>query len=97
MHVSFLNNAVIKVGRGHIVLFWQDVRCYSSLKLAFSRMYSMEGMKEGTVQQHYNQECSSTDWLLHLRRHLNDWEIGDVAELMQILENVTVDGSEEDR
>lgn len=100
MYVPFRNNVMIKVGKGDRTLFWQDAWCSSSpLKLTFARIYSISGLKEGTVQQYYNMEGSSTSLSMHLRIHLNDWEVGEEGEgeLMQILKNVTLMVREEYR
>lgn len=87
-----------KVGKGDLVLFWKDVWCCECpLEAAFPTIYNLAGKKNGPINHHFTYSGDLVSWQLHLRRNLNDWEIGEVAAFMQILENSWINIDIEDQ
>lgn len=78
----FGNFVRMKVGRGDRVRFWKDIWCGEvSLEAAFPSIFQLAGKKDGSVHKHYILNDDRIIWHLHLRRNLNDWEIGEAMTL----------------
>lgn len=93
----FLRHVRYGIGRGVSVRFWKDVWCGSSqLEEVHPAVFRVASSKESSVAKHIKRTWSSIDWLLCPRKNLNDWEVGDVASLLQSLEMAQVGDPEED-
>lgn len=63
------------VGNGRKVLFWEDKWINQRpLKLLFPEFYALSRLPKATVEELW----TGQGWNLQLRRHLNDWELGDI-------------------
>lgn len=80
-----------KVGKGDSVLFLKHVWCCETpLEIALPLIFHLAGKKDSTINHHFTHSGALVTWQLYLRRNLNDWEIGEVVVLLQILENVRI-------
>lgn len=51
----------------------------------FPDIFNMARLKYGTVAEHLNRLDETRNWNLHLRCHLNDYEIPQVTALIELL------------
>lgn len=79
---QFNNNSYISAGNGLKTDFWDEIwKGDDSLKNLFLNLYTMSLQRSATVAQVWNQQ----GWNLVFKRALNDWEITDVARLLEVL------------
>lgn len=79
-HVN--NNISITVGNGLKTDFWNEVWIgKDNLRNSFSHLYTLSTQRNVSVSQAWSQK----GWDLVFRRALNDWEIGEVANLLGVL------------
>ncbi|WMV42793.1 hypothetical protein MTR67_036178 [Solanum verrucosum] len=75
-------NIVYKVGNGTKILFWKENwNGNEALMVLFPDLFSLCTNPEETMAEVW----STHGWNIVFRRHLNDWEIGRVAELLHVL------------
>ena len=75
-------NIVYKVGNGTKIRFWKENwNGNEALMVLFHDLFSLCTNPEETVFEVW----SIQGWNIVFRRHLNDWEIGRVAELLHVL------------
>ncbi|WMV14116.1 hypothetical protein MTR67_007501 [Solanum verrucosum] len=78
----FNNNIYISVGNGLKTNFWNEIwKGDDSLRNLFPNLYTLSLQRSATVAQVWSQQ----GWNLVFRRALNDWEIEDVARLLEVL------------
>jgi len=78
----FNNNMSITVGNGLKTDFWNEVWIgEDSLRNSFSHLYTLSTQRNVSASQAWSQQ----GWDLVFRRALNDWEIGEVANLLGVL------------
>ncbi|KAG5601584.1 hypothetical protein H5410_032954 [Solanum commersonii] len=71
------------VGNGGKTLFWEDVWAgQETLKNKYPDLFNLSLQKVSTIREMRDNQ----GWDLRFRRHLNDWEINRVAELLNTLE-----------
>ncbi|WMV46335.1 hypothetical protein MTR67_039720 [Solanum verrucosum] len=81
--IKFANNCKIKVGNGGKTLFWEDVWAgQETLKNKYPDLFNLSLQKVSRIREMRDNQ----GWDLKFRRHLNDWEINRVAELLNTLE-----------
>ncbi|XP_060217918.1 putative acyl-activating enzyme 19 isoform X2 [Lycium barbarum] len=91
---EFFLNTSFQVGNGAHILFWKDKWLDSiTLKDAFPRLFLITTNPDSTIAQNWE----DNSWNLHLRRHLNDWEIEDMIALIGCLQNSPVLTQKNDR
>ncbi|OVA01987.1 hypothetical protein BVC80_1469g12 [Macleaya cordata] len=76
-----------EVSTGNVVRFWDDLWCgVIPLKSRFPAVYSMVYNKSALVADVMRVEGNCTSWDLGLRRQINDWEMDELATLMEVLD-----------
>lgn len=84
---EFFLNSYFQVGNEAHLLFWKDKWLGSTtLKDAFPRLFTITTNPDSIVAQNWE----DNSWNLHLRRHLNDWEMEDMIALIRSLQNSPV-------
>ncbi|KAG5595062.1 hypothetical protein H5410_036294, partial [Solanum commersonii] len=79
---EFNNNISITVGNGLKNHFFHEVWIgEGSLRNSFPHLYTLNLQRNAKVSQVWSQH----GWELLFRRALNDWEIGEVANLLEVL------------
>lgn len=79
---QFNDNIYISVGNGLKTDFWNEIwKGDDSLRNLFPNLYTLSLQRSATVAQVWSQQ----GWNLVFRRALNDWEIEDVARLLEVL------------
>ncbi|WMV40391.1 hypothetical protein MTR67_033776 [Solanum verrucosum] len=80
--IKFFNKCKIKVGNGGRTLFWEDKWVDQvTLRNRFPILFNMSLQKEATIREMRDNQ----GWDLRFRRHLNDWEVNKIVELLNIL------------
>ncbi|WMV40242.1 hypothetical protein MTR67_033627 [Solanum verrucosum] len=80
--IKFFNKCKIKVGNGGRTLFWEDKWVDQViLRNRFPILFNMSLQKEATIREMRDNQ----GWDLRFRRHLNDWEVNKIVELLNIL------------
>lgn len=78
----FSNNVSITVGNDLRTDFWNEVWIgENSLRNSFPHLYTLSSQKNARVSHVWSQQ----GWDLVFRRALNDWEIEEVASLLEVL------------
>lgn len=76
-------NMKLKVGNGTRIYFWKDIWIgQETLKHAFPDLFSFCSDPDITLASSW-----SNSWDISFRRNLIDWEIGRVAELLNVLQD----------
>lgn len=76
------NNITINIGNGLRTDFWNEVWVgEDSLRNAFPQLYILSSQRNANISQLWSQQ----GWNLIFRRALNDWEIGEFANLLEVL------------
>ncbi|WMV58899.1 hypothetical protein MTR67_052284 [Solanum verrucosum] len=80
--IKFFNKCKIKVGNGGRTLFWEDKWVDQvTLRNRFPILFNMILQKEATIREMRDNQ----GWDPRFRRHLNDWEVNKIVELLNIL------------
>lgn len=83
---SFANFISFKANNGERVRFWKDWWCsIEPLYRIYSNLFSLARNKYGMVKEYMIRTRSFCSCYLHLRIHLNDWEVDEVHHLMFLL------------
>ena len=73
------------------VKFWKDLWCENqSLEEAFPFLFNLSTNKEGWVAEAWEENEVGGSWGLCFTRHLNDWEVGEVENLLSKLHPLTI-------
>ena len=66
--------------------FWKDLWYENqSLEDAFPILFNLSINKEGWVAEAWEEDGVGSSWGLRFNRHLNDWEVGKVKNLLNKL------------
>lgn len=86
-----LNCIKFPVGNGQKVKFWIDLRC-GTMRSAnkFRNQNRPAESKETAMAKVYGLDQNNINWNLGLPRDFNDWGIGGVNNLYQLLKNQTI-------
>jgi len=80
----FRSNICISVGDGLKTEFWNEIWLgEDNLRNLFPHLYTLSLQSNATVAQVWSQQ----GWDLIFRRALNDWEIEEIAKLLEVLNN----------
>jgi len=80
----FRSNICITVGDGLKTEFWNEIWLgEDNLRNLFPHLYTLSLQSNATVAQVWSQQ----GWDLIFRRALNDWEIEEIAKLLEVLNN----------
>ena len=71
--------------------FWKDLWYENqSLEEAFPILFNLSINKEGWVTEAWEEDGVGSSWGLRFNRHLNDWEVGEVKNLLNKLHPLTI-------
>lgn len=88
LEALFKETISMDIGRGNDTLFWHDRWCAPMLlKEEAPRMFSLAIDKQALVASYWNSWVDSNGWNVPLRRYLNDWEIDQMARLIDVVEH----------
>ncbi|RVW26396.1 Transposon TX1 uncharacterized 149 kDa protein [Vitis vinifera] len=78
-------------GDGTRVKFWKDLWCENqSLEEAFPILFNLSVNKEGLVAEAWEEDGARGSWGPRFNRHLNDWEVGEVENLLSKLHPLAI-------
>ena len=82
------------VGNGEMVKFWSDLWCGdSSLKEAFSALFSIAANKEAVVAEYMQISHGNLHWEVKFVRNLQDWELNSLVSFLDRLYSVSLNDS----
>ena len=71
--------------------FWKDLWCENqSLEEAFPILFNLSVNKEGLVAEAWEEDGAGGSWGPRFNRHLNDWEVGEVENLLSKLHPLAI-------
>ncbi|KAF9619400.1 hypothetical protein IFM89_006587 [Coptis chinensis] len=73
----------------HLSSVWPKV-LQKPLKVDFEGIYHISSNKNGLVNDMMVRDGNNISWDLHLRRRLNDWEVVSLADLLVLLDTVSI-------
>ncbi|KAE8713501.1 hypothetical protein F3Y22_tig00110206pilonHSYRG00009 [Hibiscus syriacus] len=85
------SHAKLQIGNGKSISFWSDLWIGEfPLKLLFPRIFALSTNKLGTVVDFGSFDSNGWGWNIQTRRSLCDWEIEQLAELLDMLKNINL-------
>ncbi|RVW13852.1 hypothetical protein CK203_079439 [Vitis vinifera] len=88
---DFRSHSRFLVGDGTRVKFWKDLWCENqSLEEAFPILFNLSVNKEGLVAEAWEEDGAGGSWGPRFNRHLNDWEVGEVENLLSKLHPLAI-------
>ncbi|RVW81059.1 hypothetical protein CK203_045380 [Vitis vinifera] len=88
---NFRSHSRFLVGDGTRVKFWKDLWCENqSLEEAFPILFNLSVNKEGLVAEAWREDGAGGSWGPRFNRHLNDWEVGEVENLLSKLHPLAI-------
>ncbi|RVW82108.1 Transposon TX1 uncharacterized 149 kDa protein [Vitis vinifera] len=88
---NFRSHSRFLVGDGTRVKFWKDLWCENqSLEEAFPILFNLSVNKEGLVAEAWEEDGAGGSWGPRFNRHLNDWEVGEVENLLSKLHPLAI-------
>ncbi|RVW99827.1 putative ribonuclease H protein [Vitis vinifera] len=88
---NFRSHSRFLVGDGTRVKFWKDLWCENqSLEEAFPILFNLSVNKEGLVAEAWEEDGAGGSWGPRFNRHLNDWKVGEVENLLSKLHPLAI-------
>ncbi|RVW42450.1 Transposon TX1 uncharacterized 149 kDa protein [Vitis vinifera] len=88
---DFRSHSRFLIGDGTRVKFWKDLWCENqSLEEAFPILFNLSVNKEGLVAEAWEEDGAGGSWGPRFNRHLNDWEVGEVENLLSKLHPLAI-------
>lgn len=87
--MDFRHGIKFEVGSGTRIRFWNDRWCTNRcLMLESPSLFSIARNKDAKVTYCCVPSENGGAWRVDLRRRLNDWEIGDMTNLIEMIDHV---------
>ena len=80
----FLNHASLKVGNIDRIRFWEDTWGERQpFKVKYPNLFRLSLLHNKSISDFLvNSTTSESSWNLHFRRHVSEWEFGELANLL---------------